>query len=103
MRVRNWLLERARLCGSGEALRFGERRLSFEALADHSLRGAGGLRRWGVQDGDLVAVLLGNGLDFVQLVHAVSLCGSRFLPLNTRLTPEALVTQLRASRATHLI
>lgn len=103
MRVRNWLLERARLCGSEEALRFGERRLSFEALADHSLRGAGGLRRWGVQDGDLVAVLLGNGLDFVQLVHAVSLCGSRLLPLNTRLTPEELATQLRASRATHFI
>ena len=103
MRVRNWLLERARLCGSEEALRFGERRLSFEALADHSLRGARGLRRWGVQDGDLVAALLGNGLDFVQLVHAVSLCGSRFLPLNTRLTPEELVAQLRASRATHFI
>jgi len=50
-----------------------------------------------------VAVLLGNGLDFVQLVHAVSLCGSRFLPLNARLTTEELVAQLRASRATHLI
>ena len=103
MRVRNWLLERARLCGGEEALRFGERRLSFEALADLSLRGAGRLRRWGVQSGDLVAVLLENGLDFVQLVHAVSLCGARFLPLNTRLTSEELVTQLRVSQATHLI
>jgi len=103
VRVRNWLLERARLFGGEEALRFGERRLSFETLADRSLRVAGRLRRWGVRDGDLVAVLLGSGLDFVQLVHAVSLCGARFLPLNTRLTPEELVTQLRASRATHLI
>ena len=103
MRVRNWLLERARLCGGEEALRFGERRLSFEALADLSLRGAGRLRGWGVQSGDLVAVLLGNGFDFVQLVHAVSLCGARFLPLNTRLTSEELVTQLRVSQATHLI
>jgi O-succinylbenzoic acid--CoA ligase len=101
--VRNWLLERARLWGAEEALRFGGRRISFEALADLSLRGAGQLRRWGVRNGDLVAVLLGNGLDFVQLVHAVSLCGARFLPLNTRLMPEELVRQLRASRATHFV
>jgi O-succinylbenzoic acid--CoA ligase len=101
--VRNWLLERARLCGGEEAIRIGERRLDFDELADLSLRGAGRLRRWGVQSGDLVAVLLENGLDFVQLVHAVSLCGSRFLPLNTRLTSEELATQLRLSRATHLV
>jgi len=103
VRVRNWLLERARLCGSDQALGFGERRLSFEALAALSLRDAGQLRHWGVRNGDLVAGLLGNGLDFVRLVHAVSLCGSRFLPLNTRLTPAELASQLRRSRATHFI
>ena len=103
MRVRNWLLERARLCGGEEALRLGEHRLDFQELADLSMRVAGRLRRWGVQSGDLVAVLLGNGLDFVQLVHAVSLCGSRLLPLNARLTSEELATQLRLSRATHLV
>lgn len=103
MRVRNWLLERARLWGAEEALCFGGRRLSFETLADLSSRAAGQLRRRGVRGGDLVAALLENGIDFVQLVHAVSLCGSRLLPLNTRLTPEELVTQLRASRATHLV
>jgi O-succinylbenzoic acid--CoA ligase len=48
-------------------------------------------------------VLLGNGLDFVQIVHAVSLCGARLLPLNTRLTPEELAGQLLASRATHFV
>jgi len=100
---RGWLLERARLWGGEEALRFGGRRISFEALADLSRRAAGQLRRWGVRRGDLVAVLHGNGTDFVQLVHAVSLCGSRLLPLNARLTPEELGEQLRASRATHFV
>jgi len=103
VRVRSWLLERARLSGAEEAVRFGERRVSFEALAELSLRAAGRLRRRGVKQGDLVAVLLANGLDFVQLLHAVSLCGSRLLPLSTRLTPEELVGQLRASRATHFL
>jgi O-succinylbenzoic acid--CoA ligase len=101
--VRNWLLERARLSGPEEAVRVGERRLSFEALAERSLRAAGRLRRRGVEKGDLVAVLLAGGLDFVQLLHAVSLCGSRLLPLSTRLTPEELVGQLRASHATHFL
>jgi len=103
VRVRNWLLERARLRGADEAIRFGERRVSFEELADHSLRDGERLRRWGVRKGDLVAVLLPNGIDFVRLLHAVSLCGSRFLALSTRLTAGELVTQLRASRATHLV
>jgi O-succinylbenzoic acid--CoA ligase len=56
-----------------------------------------------VQSGDLVAVLLGNGLDFVRLVHAVAMCDARCLPLNTRLTRAELAHQLRSSRATHLI
>jgi O-succinylbenzoic acid--CoA ligase len=103
VREPNWLLERARLSGAEEALRFGAGRVSFETLADLSLRTARELRRRGVQSGDLVAVLLGNGLDFVRLVHAVALCGARFLPLNTRLTVEELALQLRGSRATHFI
>ena len=89
--------------GAEEALRFGGRRLSFEALADLSLEAARALRRRGVRSGDLVAALLGNGLDFVQLIHAVSLCGARVLPLSTRLTSEELAGQLRASRATRLV
>jgi O-succinylbenzoic acid--CoA ligase len=103
VRVRNWLLERARLSGAEEAIRFDGRGISFATLADLSLRAACRLRGRGVQGGDLVAVLLGNGIDFVQLLHAVSLCGSRLLPLGTRLTPDELVGQLRASRATHFL
>jgi O-succinylbenzoic acid--CoA ligase len=103
VKVRSWLLERARLWGGEEALRFGQERRSFEDLADHSLRTARRLRRWGVKDGHLVAVLLEDGLDFVQILHAVSLCGARLLPLNTRLTPAELIAQLRTSRATHLV
>jgi len=103
VRVRNWLLERARLFGSEEALESRGGRVSFETLADLSLRTAGELRRRGVRSGDLVAALLDNGLEFVELVHAVAMCGARFLPLNTRLTAEELALQVRRSGTTHLI
>ncbi len=103
MKMRNWLLERARLSSSDEALHFRGERLSFGALADLSLQTAAELRRCGVRHGDLVAALLGNGVEFVQLVHAVALCGARLLPLNARLTAEELALQLRRARATHLV
>jgi O-succinylbenzoic acid--CoA ligase len=103
MRVRNWLLERARLFADEEALESREERISFETLADLALQTAGELRRRGVRSGSLVAALLEGGLEFVKLVHAVALCGARFLPLNTRLTVEEITLQLRRSGATHLV
>jgi O-succinylbenzoic acid--CoA ligase len=56
-----------------------------------------------VAKGDVVAVLLPNGLPFAELLHAATLCGAVFLPLNTRLTPRELAFQLRDSGARLLL
>ena len=41
----------------------------------------------GVGRGDVVAMLLPNGVEFLELVYAVNRIGAAFLPLNTRLAP----------------
>jgi O-succinylbenzoic acid--CoA ligase len=61
-----------------------------------------GLEALGVGSGDVVAVLLENGLAFAEIVHAIAQCGAVLLPLNTRLTPRELAFQLEES-ATRLL
>lgn len=48
----------------------------------------------GIKPGDNVAVLLPNSLAFVTLIYALIRIGARLVPLNTRLTPNELRTQI---------
>jgi acyl-CoA synthetase (AMP-forming)/AMP-acid ligase II len=48
---------------------------------------AAGLLSLGVKRGDIVALLLPNGREFLEAVYAVNRIGAAFLPLNTRLAP----------------
>jgi fatty-acyl-CoA synthase len=48
---------------------------------------AAGLAGLGVGPGDIVALVLPNGPEFLELVYAVNRLGAAFLPLNTRLAP----------------
>lgn len=60
------------------------RRLTWAEL-DREVRGlAAGLAAAGVGQGDRVAILLGNGLEFVALAYAVARLGAVLVPLSTR-------------------
>ena len=48
---------------------------------------AAGLLHRGVQRGDVVALLMQNRAEFLELVYAVTRIGAAFLPLNVRLAP----------------
>jgi len=48
---------------------------------------ATGLRDHGVGEGDVVALLLPNCIEFLEVVYAVNRLGAAFLPLNVRLAP----------------
>jgi O-succinylbenzoic acid--CoA ligase len=85
------------------ALHLGERTIGYAELASRVELTERGLETLGVSPGDVVAVLLGNGLAFVDLVHALALRGVTLLPLNTRLAPRELAHQLRESGARILL
>ena len=98
-----WLAERARISPDRPALHLGDRTIGYAELAARVDRTERGLTALGVGPCDIVAVLLGNGLAFVEILYAVAQRGAALLPLNTRLTPRDLAQQLGESGARVLL
>ncbi len=76
-----------RRCGrnpDGEALVCADQRLTYRELDAEVGRVAAGLAARGVGKGDRVALLLGNRIEFVVLIFAVSRLGAIWVPLNIR-------------------
>lgn len=69
---------------AAEALVCGERRLSWAAMQEQVMRAAGGLVALGVQPGERVALLLGNGIEFVIAIFAIQAVGGIVVPLSIR-------------------
>ncbi|MFJ5302833.1 long-chain fatty acid--CoA ligase [Streptomyces sp. NPDC088350] len=65
-----------------------ERSLTVRQLHERVNQLAAGLAELGVGRGDVVALLLYNQPEFLELVHAASRLGAVFLPLNYRLSEE---------------
>lgn len=67
------------------ALAFEDAFVSYAQLRERVRRTAGALRALGVGRGDVVAVLLHNSLDFVEVMLGAAYLGAVFMPLNWRL------------------
>lgn len=67
-----------------EALVDGQRRWTWQQLAATCTRVAGGLQQLGVQQGDRVALLLGNQAEFVLALYAIAIMGGVAVPISTR-------------------
>ncbi len=91
----DWLTHRARSLPRVTALARGQRRLSYAALYDYAVRQANALAAAGASPGERVAVVAGASADFVVAMHAATLTGAIFVPLNVRLTAAELAGQLR--------
>jgi fatty-acyl-CoA synthase len=65
----------------------GDRTLTNAELFDRVNALASSLRNMGVGRGDVVAILLYNCPEFLELVYAVNRLGAAFMPLNYRLAP----------------
>ena len=90
----DWLRARALATPDAPALFSGDASWTYgrlDALVD---AWTGRLAALALQPGDLLGVLLPNGLDYACLVHAAARRGLILLPLNTRLTPAELRWQL---------
>lgn len=74
-----------------------------DVLLDRGSRLAGGLRRLGVAEGDVVAVLLRNDPVFADVVHACRTAGCYYCPINWHFTAEEIRFLLADSGAKVLI
>ncbi|OUL99741.1 AMP-binding protein [Variovorax sp. JS1663] len=71
--------------------------------AARGARLAGGLRRLGLQEGDVVAVLLRNDAAYIDVVHACRQAGIAYCPVNWHFTAEEVAFLLRDSGAKALL
>ena len=67
-----------------EALVDGQRRWTWQQLFATCNRVAGGLQQLGVQQGDRVALLLGNQAEFVLALYAIAIVGGVAVPISIR-------------------
>jgi fatty-acyl-CoA synthase len=96
--VSRWLADRARSNPGDVAIWHGGRRVTYSQLHDLALGLAGSLARLGLQPGDRVATLTENSPEHVALLFACARLGTALVPLNWRLTPSELATQLELAR-----
>jgi fatty-acyl-CoA synthase len=85
-----WIARHARLRPDAPALADEARRLDYAGLDRRVQRCAGVLREHGVDRGDRVALVLGNGSPYLEAVFAASRLGAIAVPLNARLTAPEL-------------
>lgn len=64
----------------------GERKLSYSALNERSLRVGNALLQAGLTPADRVAVMLGNRLEYSELAAGIARVGMQMVPINPRLT-----------------
>jgi O-succinylbenzoate-CoA ligase len=80
-----------------------ERRFTYAELDARCNRTANALAALGVQPGDRVALLMMNGVEFMDTFFAIAKLGAVCVPLNWRLVPEELAFILKDSGATVLV
>ncbi|MCU1488740.1 MAG: fatty-acyl-CoA synthase [Acidimicrobiaceae bacterium] len=81
----------------------GEQRLTNRDLSRRVRSLAAGLAERGIGAGDVVALLMGNGSEFLECVLAANWLGAAFMPLNTRLAPAEWAYILEHAGASGLI
>ncbi|AZB44101.1 o-succinylbenzoate--CoA ligase [Bacillus sp. FJAT-42376] len=95
----NWLMQRAYLTPDRTAVETKEESISFKNLHHEALYRAGGLKKLGVSKGDHIAVLMGNSIEMVKMLHAIFYTGATAVLLNTRLSKEEWLYQIQDSRS----
>ncbi|MCC5792624.1 MAG: amino acid adenylation domain-containing protein [Legionellaceae bacterium] len=77
--------------------------LSYASLNASANRLAAWLQKRGIQHGDIVAVLLEPGIDFISMILAIIKTGASYLPIDAAAPPNRQKTILEESRPAALI
>ncbi|HXC41412.1 MAG TPA: AMP-binding protein [Burkholderiales bacterium] len=78
-------------------------RMSYSAMRDAMLAGAGAFAKAGVQPGDRVAVWAPNSVRFIEVVLSLQAAGASLVPLNTRFKASEVGYILKKSRARFIV
>ncbi|MGH9109620.1 MAG: class I adenylate-forming enzyme family protein [Acidimicrobiales bacterium] len=103
MNMASGIREFARATPQAVAVVDGSRRLTYAQLMDRSVRLANSLRAHGLSDGDRVALLSGNRLEYPEVATAAAIAGLVLVPLNPRLTAGEVAYIVGHSGATSLV
>ena len=76
---------------------------TYRQLWDLGRQLAAGMRRLGVQQGDLIGVLMANHAEFVETMVAAGLLGAVFVPIDPRTRGDKLAYMLEAARCSGVI
>jgi fatty-acyl-CoA synthase len=100
-----WMLDRSARASYGDeaALVFGDRSLSFRDLRDRALLFAAGLKAQGLGPGSRVAVLMGNRLEWPEVLFGLAAAGAICVPVNVLLTGRELDHVLSDSGAACMV
>ncbi|MBM3470928.1 MAG: o-succinylbenzoate--CoA ligase [Armatimonadetes bacterium] len=94
----DWLRARARAFPRRLAVAAGGDRLTFEDLDCRADRAARQLAGLGMAAGARVALVLGGGVHFAVLTHALARLGAVMVPVNTRMAPAEVAWCLQDAR-----
>ncbi len=86
--IHHMLQSSARRLPSKEAMVHGERRLSYQEVAERCASAATVLRDAGVRRGDRIGIYLDPSIDQVISIFSISQAGGVYVPVNTVLFPE---------------
>ncbi len=98
-----WLAKRELLHGDREAVVDGGRRLTYRALNGRVNQLAHSLQSMGLKQGDRIAILAYNSLEYVETIFAAAKLGLILVPLNWRLAPSELAFILSDSTTNTLL
>ena len=99
----DFLAPRASATPDRPALIWGQRALTYRELEAWAHALAEQFARAGITAGSRVAALLPREPAAVAAIHALACLGAVLVPLNLRLTPTEMRSQLAQSRATHIL
>src|SRR5690625_1123746 len=101
--IGDWI-ERRQIKSAGRlAVTAGERQLTYEEFGDRINRLANALGDRGIRQGDRVAYLGENSIEFLEALFALGSIGAVFVPLNTRLAGPEVTFHLEDSGSRVLI
>lgn len=101
--IGSWLVKRELLTPAKEAVVDGELRLSYRELNRRVNRLTNALLGLGLRNGDRIAVLSYNRVEFIEIIMAAAKLGLILVPLNWRLTATELAFILKDSEAETLL
>ncbi|WP_449537344.1 o-succinylbenzoate--CoA ligase [Ferdinandcohnia sp. Marseille-Q9671] len=101
--IPNWLKQRSFLTPNRIAVKMEQTEVSFLALHNRVEKMANQLTSAGINKDDVVAVLMKNSIEMIEIIHALKYIGAVTVLLNVKLTSNELAFQINDSSAKVII